>query len=90
MILFCLYTVPPGVICDWVYKKSGSIWLPALLHDAINAAAGILLAVCGVEANRLLGPAPNGLIAGIGFVVVGVWILLKDNAPLQNRPASGV
>ena len=77
MVLFCVFTVAIGILCDYVYEQSGSIWLPALLHGAINAAAGIPLLVCGSEVKRLLGPAPNGIISGIGFVVVGAWILVK-------------
>ena len=79
MLLFCLFTVPLGAMCDWSYEKSGSIWLPSLLHGAINAAAGIPLLVCGEGAQRLLGPSPNGLIAGIGVIVAGVWLLVKGN-----------
>ena len=77
MVLFCVFTVAIGILCDYVYEQSGSIWLPALLHGAINAAAGIPLLVCGSEVKRLLGPTPNGIISGIGFVVVGAWILVK-------------
>ena len=72
MVLFCAFTISIGILCDWVYERSGSIWLPALLHGAINAAAGIPLLVSGASVYRLLGPAPNGVIGGIGIVVVGV------------------
>ena len=77
MLLFLVFSTSIGIICDYVYEKSDCIWLPSLLHGAINAAAGIPLAMCGTGANRLLGPAPVGVIAGIGYVVVGVVILGK-------------
>ena len=82
MLLFCFFTVGIGILCDWTYEKTGSIWLPSLMHGAINAAPGIPLLVCSVEAKRLLGPAPNGVIGGTGIVVVGVWILVKGE---KNR-----
>ena len=77
MVVFCVFTISIGILCDWVYERSGSIWLPSLMHGAINAAAGIPLLVCGSEAKRLLGPAPNGVFAGVGFIVVGLLILVK-------------
>ena len=79
MLLFLVFSVSIGIFCDYVYEKSGVIWLPALLHGAINAAAGIPLAVSGVSVMRLLGPAPVGVIGVIGYVVVGVWLLGKGD-----------
>ena len=78
MLLFLVFSVSLGIFCDYVYEKSGSIWLPSLLHGAINAATGIPLAVSGVGVMRLLGPAPVGVIGGIGYVIVGVWLLVKS------------
>ena len=78
MLLFLVFSVSLGIFCDYAYEKSGSIWLPSLLHGAINAAAGIPLAVSGVGVKRLLGPAPVGVIGGIGYVIVGVVILVKE------------
>ena len=85
MLLFLVFSVSLGIFCDWVYEKSDCIWLPALLHGAINAAAGIPLTVCGAEAERLLGPAPVGVIGGIGYVIVGVVILVKGNESIVTE-----
>ena len=79
MLVFCVFTVALGVFCDWVYERSESIWLPALLHGAINAAATIPVMLCVIDTGtlRLLGPAPNGLIAGLPFLVVGAVLLAR-------------
>ncbi|WP_029319121.1 CPBP family intramembrane glutamic endopeptidase [Butyrivibrio sp. AE3004] len=76
MLVFCLYTVLLGIIHDWVYEKSKCIWFPAILHGSINAAATLPIMVSkpDVGAYRLLGPFPNGIIAGLPIIVVGAVI----------------
>lgn len=89
MLLFCVITVAIGVLCDRLYEKSGSIWLPAICHGAINAAAGIPLMLCYVEDGSaiLLGPAPNGLIAGLPLIVIAAILLIrgKDKKPIDTK-----
>ena len=79
MLVFCVFTVALGVFCDWAHEKSESIWLPALLHGTINAAGTIPAMVCAIDTGsfRLLGPAPNGLIAGVPFVALGALLLVR-------------
>lgn len=78
MLLFCIVTVAMGILCDWLYEQSGSIWLPSICHGTINAAATIPLAVCisGTGSARLLGPPPVGIIAVLPFLAVSVILLL--------------
>lgn len=80
MLMFLIFTVPLGIMCDWVYEKSGCIWLPAILHGSINAAATIPVAVCRADIGtyRLLGPVPNGLIAGLPIIIVSILLLHKN------------
>ena len=87
MLVFFVFTVALGIFCDWVYERSGSIWLPALLHGTINAAATIPAMVCVIDTGtfRLLGPAPNGLIAGLPFLVVGVVLLVRGKTRPKGR-----
>ena len=79
MLVFCVFTVALGVLCDWLYERSGNIWMPAIFHGAINAAATVPLAVCAVVSGntRLLGPAPNGLIAGLPILVVAAVLMAR-------------
>lgn len=81
MLCFCLFTVVIGILCDWLYERSGSIWLPSLFHGAINAAGTVPLAVCspGAASTRLLGPAPNGIIAGLPFLVLALLIFFQKS-----------
>lgn len=78
MLLFSVFTAGLGILHDWLYEKSGSIWVPSILHGAFNAAATIPMTVCltNTGSARLLGPAPNGLISGLPFLVIAAVLLL--------------
>ena len=80
MLLFCVFTVAAGALSDWLYERSGNIWMPAIFHGAINGAATVPLAVCSVVNGntRLLGPAPNGLIAGLPLMIIAAVLLVRN------------
>lgn len=82
MLIFLLFTIALGIIADRLYERSGSIWLPSLFHGAINAAAGLPALVCLTDTGsaRLLGPYPNGLIAGLPLLITALFLfILKDS-----------
>jgi len=90
MLIFCVFTVALGILCDWLYERSGSIWLPSICHGAINAAATIPLAVslADTASARLLGPAPNGLIAGLPFVAAAAVLILRGKKGVRTADQS--
>ena len=79
MLLFCVFTVGCGILSDWLYERSGNIWMPAIFHGAINAAATVPMAVCSVLSGntRLLGPAPVGFIAGLPMLAFAALLALR-------------
>ena len=79
MLLFCVVSIGLGILHDRLYEKSGSIWAPALLHGAINAAATITTTVCLPDTGsaRLLGPASVGLLAGLPFLTVAAAAFIR-------------
>lgn len=86
VLLFCFFTFAAGVVLSWLYERTQSIWAPALFHGAINALANLPLMVTdGSLRGYLLGPAPNGLIAGLPFLALALWLLFK---PKAERPIS--
>ena len=87
MLLFCVITVGWGILHDWLYEKSGSIWVPSLLHGAINAAATLPLALCVVDTGsaRLLGPAPMGILAALPYLACVAVLFIKA---MKTAPAS--
>ncbi len=80
MLLFCVITVGWGILHDWLYEKSESIWIPSLFHGAINAVAALPLSVCltNTGSARLLGPAPMGVLAALPFLLVAIVLLLRQ------------
>ena len=80
MLIFCIFTTASGILCDWLYEKSGSIWIPSIFHGAINAAATIPMTICIAKTGSavLLGPAPMGILSGFPLTVCAVVLLFKS------------
>ena len=79
MLLFGIFAAGLGILHGWLYEKSGTIWVPSLLHGAINGAAALPLTLCLANTGsfRLLGPAPNGLLSGLPILVIAAYVLLR-------------
>lgn len=79
MLAFCVITVALGIISDWLYEKSGCIWIPALFHGAFNAVGTLplMITVPDTGTARLLGSASVGLLAGLPIVIFAAVLLLK-------------
>ena len=79
MLIFCVFTTAAGILCDWLYEKSGSVWFPSVFHGAVNAAGAIPLTLCIAKTGSaiLLGPAPMGVLAGLPMSVCAAALLFK-------------
>ncbi|MBQ8949630.1 MAG: CPBP family intramembrane metalloprotease [Eubacterium sp.] len=89
-IVFTIFCVSLGVLHEIIYDRTKCIWFPALFHGSFNAAATMVL--CVMSANdpeklskyMILGPASNGLIAGIPIiitaVILGAYVIRKDRS----------
>lgn len=79
MLVFCVVTIGLGIMHAWLYEKSESIWLPALFHGAFNAAATLPISICltNTGSARLLGPASNGIIVALPFLIIGAVMLAR-------------
>jgi len=77
-IIFCLFCTVIGIILDYIYDKSKSIWLPALMHGAINAFT-IFAYLIKPEYKQLivLGPAFIGIIGMIPSIILSIMITKK-------------
>ena len=78
--VFCLITVCLGILLDHVYDKGKSIWLPAVLHGSFNSWGTSPMALMSPAFGGLtiLGPAPNGLLAGIPLLICALILLKKE------------
>lgn len=78
VLLFCVFTTAVGIMLSFLYEKTGSIWIPAIFHGAMNAAATIPVCfTAGTEPGMLAGPGPNGWLAGLPFFIIGVVLLFR-------------
>jgi membrane protease YdiL (CAAX protease family) len=77
-IVFCISTVMMGILLDYVYEKTETIWLPSLMHGAINAFTIFAYLVKPEYSNMaILGPAYIGIISMIPMIIVAVIICVK-------------
>ena len=83
MLIFCIFTTAAGVLCDWLYEKTNCIWIPSIFHGSINAAATVPAVICIANTGSviLLGPAPNGVLAGLPFIICAMILFVKSVKP---------
>lgn len=81
-LLFCLITTAMGIILDYLYEKTGCIWVPALCHGAFNAFAGVpTLLLNPVYGNQLLlGPLMIGLVGGLPMILLAARLFPRGGA----------
>ena len=85
-LLFCLIATAMGIILDYLYEKTGCIWVPALCHGAINAFAGVpTLVLNPAYGNQLLlGPLMIGLVGGLPMILLAAWLCPKGSAAVTE------
>lgn len=77
-IVFCICTVMMGIILDYVYEMTETIWMPALMHGAINAFTTFAYLTKPEYADKaILGPASIGIISMIPMIIMAVFICVK-------------
>lgn len=78
VLMMCGFTTALGIILSYFYEKSQSIWVPSLIHGAINAVAGLpLLYMKEMPQHYLLGPTPAGLIGGVPLFALGIVLFIR-------------
>lgn len=79
-IVFCLSTIAMGIMLDYVYEKTETIWMPSLMHGAINAfTIFIYLVKPEYSGLAILGPAYIGIISMVPMLALAVIICLKQS-----------
>ena len=77
-VIFCLCTAAMGILLDYVYEKTDMIWMPSLMHGAINAFTIFAYMTKPEYADKaILGPAYIGIISMIPMVVLAGIICIK-------------
>ncbi|MBQ0064186.1 MAG: CPBP family intramembrane metalloprotease [Firmicutes bacterium] len=78
LFVFCMFTIAMGILLDYVYEKTEVIWIPSLMHGAINAFT-IFMYLIKPEYSHMsvLGPGFIGLIGMIPMVVMAIYLCEK-------------
>jgi membrane protease YdiL (CAAX protease family) len=76
------FTLLLGTFLGWLTLKAGSVWPAVIGHAVINGLARLPAFFTQGEPNPLLGPGSAGVIGGIGFALIALWIFLKLDAPV--------
>lgn len=71
ILAMCCFTVVIGCFFSWMTLRARSCLPAVFAHGALNGCGNAPLMFMSVAANPFLGPAPAGIIGGIGFIVVG-------------------
>lgn len=83
-IVFCVSTIAMGILLDYVYEKTETIWMPSLMHGAINAFTIFPYLTKPEYANKLiLGPAYIGIISMVPLVIMAIIICLKQKRSVK-------
>ncbi len=74
------FTLVVSVLFGWVTIKTDSVWPAVIGHGALNGIAALSLIFIQGNPDTLLGPTPVGLIGGIGFTLLALFIFFKPGA----------
>ena len=79
------FTITLSALFGWATIKSESVWPGVIGHGAINGIASIGVFFVQGMPDPLLGPAPIGLIGGLGLTIIAVLIFILPNG-LTPKP----
>lgn len=80
LAVWCVFCFALNSVLDWLYERTGCIWVPAIAHGAVNAVAALptVLTYPADSYYSVLGPAPMGLISMLPLLAAAVWLNLKQ------------
>lgn len=83
-LVYLVFTCSMSILLSWATLRSGSVWPAAIGHGAINGTAALAGFLLKGPALPLLGPAPTGLIGGLGYLVLALVLLFNRKAFAQD------
>ena len=77
-LLFLVFTVCFGILLDWIFVRTGSIWGPSLMHGSANAAVfGLYFLNAAFKDDLIFGPLPIGILGGLPLLICSIWVYLR-------------
>ena len=80
LVVWCVVCFTLNTLLDWLYEKTGCIWVSAIAHGAFNAVAALFVVLTSpADAYyNVLGPMPIGLIGMLPMLALAVWLTLRQ------------
>jgi membrane protease YdiL (CAAX protease family) len=76
-LVYIVFTCSMSVLLSWVTLRSGSVWPAAIGHGAVNATSALAGYLLKGPATPMLGPAPTGLIGGLGYLTLALVLFFS-------------
>lgn len=73
ILAMCCLCVALSYLFSWLTLRAKSCLPAVFAHGALNGCSAAPLMFMAGMANPFVGPAPTGIIGGIGFIVVAVF-----------------
>jgi len=77
MLAFLWFTFTVGTILGWLTLRGESVWPAVIGHAALNGIAGLPLLFTVGNPHPVLGPTAVGLLGGLSFALVALWLWLR-------------
>ena len=81
LFVWCVVCFALNTLLDWLYEKTGCIWVPSIAHGAFNAVASLFVVLTNPADTyyNVLGPMPIGLIGMLPMLAAAVWLTLRKS-----------
>jgi membrane protease YdiL (CAAX protease family) len=87
-LLFVLIILSPSVVYSWMTLRTGSVWPACIAHAVHNTFCNLMILFLRGEPDVLIGPVPEGIVGGLGYILVALPILLIPGALAASVLAS--
>jgi membrane protease YdiL (CAAX protease family) len=84
------FTLVLGILFSWVTIKTDNVWPAVIAHGALNGIASLGILFVTGNPSSLLGPAPTGIIGGMGFTLVALILFILPGALTPKRPTGNL
>ena len=72
-----VFAICCGAFFSWMTLRAGSCIPAVFAHGALNGCAAAPLMFAAYATSPFIGPAPTGVIGGVGFVIAAVFCVLS-------------
>ncbi|MFQ5858257.1 MAG: lysostaphin resistance A-like protein [Anaerolineae bacterium] len=86
VLLMTVFTTLIGVIFGWLQLASGSVWVPAIAHGALNAIAGLPFLLL-TPFDTAIGGMLTSIIGWIPLVAFVAWLVWSGRLPVAEKSA---